>query len=91
MAPLVRAGSILGGALAGNRTLGREDRTVLGTLSVSILIVAALAAIFPVFVGWSVAVVTTWFGVVTGIRAFAQARRARVEERAEAARPDGGS
>jgi cardiolipin synthase len=81
MAPLVRAGSILGGALAGHRTLGREDRTVLGTLSVAILLVAVLAAVFPVFVGWGVAVLTTWFGVVTGVRAFAQARRARAEER----------
>ena len=81
MAPLVRAGSVLGGALAGNRTLGREDRTVLGTLSVAILVLAALAAIFPVFVGWAVAVVATWFGVVTGIRALAQRRRARAAER----------
>lgn len=81
MAPLVRAGSVLGGALAGHRMLGREDRTVLGTLSVAILMVAVLAAVFPVFVGWGVAVVTTWFGVVTGIRAFAQAQRARTEER----------
>jgi len=82
MAPLVRAGSVLGGALAGNRTLGREDRTVLGTLSVAILVLAALAGVFPVFVGWAVAVVATWFGVVTGIRALAQRRRARAAERA---------
>jgi cardiolipin synthase A/B len=81
MAPLVRAGSLLGGALAGNRTLGREDRTVLGTLSVAILMVAAAAAFFPMLVGWCVAVLTTWFGVVTGIRALAQARRARAQER----------
>jgi cardiolipin synthase A/B len=81
MAPLVRAGSVLGTALAGHRTLGREDRTVLGTLSVTILLVAVLAAIFPDVVGWGVAVVAMWFGVVTGIRALAQRRRARAEER----------
>lgn len=81
MAPLVRAGSVLGGALAGNRQLGREDRTVLGTLSVGILLVAVLAGIFPTLVGWAVAGGTFWFGAAMGIRAFAQARRARAEER----------
>jgi cardiolipin synthase A/B len=81
MAPLVRAGAALGDALAGDRTLGREDRTVLGTLSVGILAVAVLAAIFPTEVGWLVAGLTGWFGATTGIRAYLQARRARMEER----------
>ena len=81
MAPLVRAGSALGGALAGNRQLGREDRTVLGTLSVGILLVAVLAGIFPTLVGWTVAGAAFWFGSSMGIRAFAQAQRARAEER----------
>jgi len=81
MAPLVRAGSAFGGALAGNRTLGREDRTVLGTVSVLILMVALVAAFFPTVVGWAVAAVAIWFGTVTGIRALAQARRGRAEER----------
>jgi cardiolipin synthase len=81
LAPLVRAGSMLGGALAGNRPLGREDRTVLGTLSVAILVMAALAAFFPTMVGWLVAFLAFWFGGVMAIRAYAQARRARAEER----------
>ena len=88
MAPLVRAGSAFGGALAGNRPLGREDRTVLGTMSVFILVLAVLAGFFPVLVGWGVAAVAFWFGTVTGIRALAQARRGRAEERqAELERP----
>lgn len=81
MAPLVRAGSALGGALAGNRPLGREDRTVLGTLSVGIVILGVLAGLFPTVVGWIVAATTFWFGTAMGIRAFSQARRARAEER----------
>ena len=81
MAPLVRVGSALSGTLAGHRPLGREDRTVLGTLSVTILLAAGLAGVFPTAVGLAVAGVAAWFGVVTGIRAFAQARRARAEER----------
>ncbi len=81
MAPLVRAGVALGDALAGDRPLGREDRTMLGTLSGAILTLAGLAAFFPDLVGWVVAVVAAWFGVVIGVRAYTQARRARIEER----------
>jgi len=85
MAPLVRAGAALGDALAGDRTLGREDRTVLGTLSIAILSLAIVAGIFPTLIGWIVAVVASWFGIVTGVRASMQARRARIEERSEEA------
>jgi cardiolipin synthase len=81
MASVVRAGEALGGALAGNRPLGREDRTVLGALSVTILLVAALAALMPTAVGWVVAVGAGWLGLTTGARAYVQARRARIEER----------
>jgi len=81
MASVVRARFVLGNALAGDRTLGREDRAVLGTLSITILILAVLAAIFPTAVGWTLAAVLGWFGGTTGIRALIQARRARREER----------
>lgn len=84
IAPFVRAGASLGGALAGNRSLGREDRTVLGTLSVVALVPAVLAALFPTVVGWVVAVTALWFAVILGVRAFLQARRARAEERQSA-------
>ena len=77
---LVRAGSVLGDAIAGRRTLGREDRTVLGTLALSVLMVAAVSAFFPRIVGWFVAFMAGWFGVVLGVRALIQARRARREE-----------
>jgi hypothetical protein len=81
MASVVRAGEVLGGALAGNRPLGREDRTVLGTLSVVILLLAAFAALMPTIVGWMVAISAGWLGLTTGVRAYLQARRARREER----------
>jgi cardiolipin synthase len=81
MAPLVRAGTALGSALAGNRPLGREDRTVLGTLSVVLVIAAVLFGFFPATVGWIAAGLTGWFGAIAGIRAYAQARRSRAEER----------
>jgi cardiolipin synthase len=81
MASVVRAGFALGDALAGDRPLGREDRTVLGTVSILILGVAVLAALAPTAVGWTIAVVAGWFGITTGVRAFVQARRAHHEER----------
>ncbi|NJD17973.1 MAG: cardiolipin synthase B, partial [Gemmatimonadetes bacterium] len=81
MAGLVRAGTTFGSALAGNRTLGREDRTVLGTVAVGFLGLGALAMFLPMLVGWLFAAVALWFGSVAGIRALAQARRARAEER----------
>lgn len=82
MASVVRAGEVLGDALAGNRTLGREDRTVLGLLSVSVLLLALVAALLPVVVGWTVALLAGWIGVATGVRAWTQAARARAEEKA---------
>lgn len=81
-ASVLRAREVLGGALAGDRALGREDRTVLGTTSVAILLVALFAALAPAVVGWIVAVVAGWFGLTTGARAFLQRRRALAEERA---------
>jgi cardiolipin synthase len=94
MASVVRARQALGGALAGNRPLGREDRTVLGTLAGAILIVAGLAALMPSLVGWVVAATCGWFGLTVGVRAFLEARRARrderVAERERSAQADGG-
>jgi cardiolipin synthase len=81
---LVRAGSSLGDAIAGHRTLGREDRAVLDTVAVLVLLIALLAGFFPWIVGWFVAAVAGWFGIVLGVRAIAQARRARKEAEFEA-------
>lgn len=80
VADLVRAGSALGDAIAGHRTLGREDRAVLGTVSVILVVGALVAAIFPRFIGWSLALVLGWLGIVTTVRALAQVRRGRREE-----------
>jgi cardiolipin synthase len=94
---LVRAGSSLGDAIAGHRTLGREDRTVLGTAALLIFGVGLFAAFFPWIVGWFVAFVAGWFGIVLGVRGLIQARRARKareldeEEDRDIEPPDGGS
>ncbi len=81
MASVVRASEVLGDALAGNRTLGREDRTVLGMMSVVVLVFAVVAALAPTVVGYALALVAGWIGLTTGTRAWLQARRARARER----------
>jgi cardiolipin synthase len=82
LASVVRAGESLGDALAGNRTIGREDRTVVGLLSAVVLTVGLFSAIFPTAVGLLVAFIAGWLGIVTAARAYGQAMRARAEEKA---------
>jgi cardiolipin synthase len=81
LANLVRASTSLGSAIAGNRALGREDRTLLGTLAFFMVVLALVAGFFPVAIGWIVAAIAGWLGIVTGVRAFVQSREARLEER----------
>jgi len=90
LADLVRAGTVFGGALAGRRPLGREDRTVLGTVAIGVLVVAGLAMAFPSAVGWVIAVIMGWLGLVLGTRAYLQSRRARAEESELERDPGGG-
>jgi hypothetical protein len=77
IADFVRAGSIFGDALAGHRPLGREDRTVLGTVSTVALILAVLIALAPHWAGWTLVVVLGWIGGTGTVRAFLAKRRAR--------------
>jgi cardiolipin synthase len=86
LASFVRAKEALGAALAGNRRLGREDRTMLGMLSFGILVLAVLAGLLPSVVGWAVAVSAGWLALSTGARAYLQARDARAQEQAAAER-----
>ena len=69
LAQLVRASASFGGALAGHRILGREDRTILGTVSVVSITAAFVVGFFPKLFGWTVAFVLLWLGFVTGVRA----------------------
>ncbi len=79
LASLVRAGSATLDAIAGRRTLDRENRTVLLTGSAVAVVLAVVAALKPHIAGWAVAAVLGWLGVTTGLRGLVQARRARRE------------
>lgn len=81
MADLARLGTALGFAIAGQRVLGREDRTALGTSAAVILALAVLIAVFPRVAAWSAAGLLGWLGLVLAVRAVIQARRARQVER----------
>jgi len=77
LADLVRAGSSLGEAIAGSRVVGREDRAVLGTLTISLLVAAALLFFFPRVLAWTLAFLFAWLGLVLAIRGLASRWEAR--------------
>ena len=66
---LVRAGVSFSDALAGHRTLGREDRTILGTVAIIAISSAVVVGFFPLVFGWGLAFLLAWLGIVTGFRA----------------------
>ena len=69
LAQLVRAGVSFSDALAGHRTLGREDRTILGTAAIMAISSAVVVGFFPFFFGTALALVLAWLGIVMGFRA----------------------
>jgi cardiolipin synthase len=85
VADLVRAGTALGSALAGQRLVGREDRAVLSTVAVTLVLLALGAGFFPHVAGWIFAILFGWVGLVLLIRSGVQAWRARKGEAEEEA------
>ena len=83
IADLARAGSALGDAIAGHRVVGREDRVVLITVAVFLLVLAGIGIVFPRVLGWTVAVLFGWIGAVLAVRGISQTYRARRERKAE--------
>ena len=77
LAQLVRAGVSFSDALAGHRTLAREDRTILGTVAIIAISSAVVVGLFPLVFGWALALVLAWLGVVMGFRAAWHRFRAR--------------
>jgi cardiolipin synthase len=77
LADVVRAGSALGDAIAGRRVVGREDRAVLSTVAVLLLLFAVLAALLPSVVGWTMAALGGWMGLTLAVRSAVQVWKAR--------------
>ena len=74
---LVRASVSFTDALAGHRTLGREDRTILGTAAIMAISAAAVVGFFPLAFGWAFALALAWVGIVMGFRAIWHRLRAQ--------------
>lgn len=74
---LVRAGSSFGEALAGHRPLGREDRTVLGTVAIFTLPLGILGIFFPWILGWVATAILIWLGGTSAVKAVVEGWRAR--------------
>lgn len=69
LAQLVRAGVSFSDALAGHRTLGREDRTILSVVAIIAIASAVVVGLFPLVFGLALALVLAWLGIVMGFRA----------------------
>ena len=69
LAQLVRAGVSFSDALAGHRTLGPEDRAILGTVAIGAISSALIVGFFPRIFGLALALVLAWLGIVMGFRA----------------------
>ncbi len=65
----VSVGSALGAALTNRRALGAAESSVLAKVGIAALVVAAVAALWPRFVAWPLAVVGGWLGIAWLVRA----------------------
>ena len=79
----MRAGVSFSDALAGHRTLGREDRTILGTVAIIAISSAVVVGFFPLVFGWALALVLAWLGIVMGFRAVWHRLRAQDLDQAD--------
>ena len=52
----------MGNAISGQRSLGPEDRSLLGAVTLLLLGFALFAGYYPAVIGWTVAVVAGWGG-----------------------------
>jgi len=65
----VSVGSALAAALTNRRALGAAESSVLAKVGIAALVVAAVAALWPRFVAWPLAVLGAWLGIAWLVRA----------------------
>jgi cardiolipin synthase A/B len=80
---LSRASSVLGRALIGHRTVGREDSGWVAAIGVVLVGLGVLGFFLPTVLAWPVALVLFWLGIAAALQAIAayQAPAPRAEER----------
>lgn len=74
---LARAGSVLGRALVGQRTIGREDRGWVLLLGVLLLALAGVGIVVPRVMAWPISFFLFWLGVGTLLRVASRGKRRR--------------
>jgi cardiolipin synthase len=67
---IARAGSVLGRALVGLRTVGREDRGWIVLIAAFLLASSALGFLAPRILAWPLAFLLFWLGVASLVRAY---------------------
>ncbi len=77
----VSVGSALGAALTNRRLLGPAESGLLVKVSVSALVLAIVAAVWPRAIAWPIALLAAWFGVAWLARAVALRREAHGSHR----------
>jgi len=80
----VSVGSALGAALTNRRALGAAESSVLAKVGIAALAMAGVAALWPRFVAWPLAVLGAWLGIAWLLRA-AELKREAFRRRATAA------
>ncbi len=66
---VARAGSVLGRALVGQRTIGKEDTGWVAALGVFLVLLSVAGAFFPRIFAWPIAFLVFWLGVASLVRA----------------------
>lgn len=83
----LRIANTMGAALSDSRVLGDTETGPLLAGTIALLVLAAIAVLWPAVVGWPIAVLAAWFALNFGIRAW-RARRKHQRRIAAAEEPD---
>jgi cardiolipin synthase A/B len=83
----VSVGSALGAALTSRRALGAAESGLLVKVSLAVLGLAVVSAVWPRVIAWPLALLGTWLGIAWLFKAWALRRQARRQEAATSIEP----
>ncbi|MBI4766083.1 MAG: hypothetical protein HY787_16040 [Deltaproteobacteria bacterium] len=71
----IRIGSAMGAAIKNHRVLGPAEAKIMLFLSITFLVLSAVAVIWPRLISLPAAVLGTWLAISLGIRAYKQYKK----------------
>jgi len=80
----LRLANSVGAALGHRRVLGATSARPLFLATAALLVLGVIAALWPAWIGWPVAVLCAWFALNLGIRGWRLRRRQRTAREADA-------